>query len=558
MRMLPLLFVVGGITAAPVFRNTGPQVRYAGSKACAGCHPAIYRAYSRTPMGRSVTIPDPGLLDTNVLVHNAKLGRDYRVFRQGGALFQSESQSVDGRTVFETSHKLEFAIGSGENGISFAVRRGDHLFQAPLSYYSAAKRWDLSPGFEETGEGFNRPLYETCIVCHAGRPQAVPKREGLYKDPPFAEMAVSCENCHGPGQLHIAERTRGRARPPDTSIVNPRRLPARLAEDICMMCHQGGQARVLLPGKDYGDFRPGTPLIDTVAIFGLPSAGTNADLLEHHSSMKLSRCFRASNGKLGCLSCHNTHEKPDRREAAAYFRGKCLTCHTERSCSVDLASRRKTLPADNCISCHMPKRSVTRIAHSELTDHRIPVRPGANADDSQTPAADLGGVLLLNAGTANVRLPLVTRLAAFGELMTRVPALQPRYFELLNEAARSAPEDPLVLAALGRKALAGSDPEAVALLAKAEAKGATGSITYLDLGQALAQAGRLDEAVATLEKGERLFPFSQTLRKYLVLDYIRQKAYEKAKAGLERYVHDFPEDEFMRGLLNRAQRVNQP
>jgi outer membrane protein assembly factor BamD (BamD/ComL family) len=78
------------------------------------------------------------------------------------------------------------------------------------------------------------------------------------------------------------------------------------------------------------------------------------------------------------------------------------------------------------------------------------------------------------------------------------------------------------------------------------------------LGQALAQAGRLDEAIATLEKGERLFPFSQTLRKYLVLDYIRQKAYEKAKAGLERYVHDFPEDEFMRGLLDRAQRAHQP
>src|SRR5690349_16036 len=123
--------------------------------------------------------------------------------------------------------------------MTYAVRRGDFLFQAPLSFYSKPLQWDLSPGYETTGEGFGRPMHEACIVCHSGRARSVPGRDGLYENPPFAEPAVGCENCHGPGALHVKERqgaASGR-READRSIVNPARLNARLADDICMKCH---------------------------------------------------------------------------------------------------------------------------------------------------------------------------------------------------------------------------------------------------------------------------------------------------------------------------------
>ncbi len=556
-RALAILSIAHLAAAAPVvFRNTGAHVRYVGSKACMPCHLGIYQKFAHTAMGRSVTKPSAELVDTPVRIHNAKFDREFQVVREGGELFQAESQGRNGQLIFETKHKLEFAIGSGENGISFVVRRGDHLFQAPLSFYSAAKRWDLSPGYEETGEGFNRPIYEGCIVCHSGRPQAVPRRDGLYLDPPFAELAIGCENCHGPGQLHVAERASRRALTPDTSIVNPRRLPARLAEDICMQCHQGGDTRVLLPGKTYADFRPGTALIATVAIVSLPQEGKNADLLEHHASMKLSRCYRATNGRLGCLTCHDPHQQPGAAEAPAYFRAKCLSCHTERSCKLALAARRNTTPPDNCMGCHMPKRGVERISHSALTNHRIPTRPepGSVVPATLETWPELPGLQILNAPDERVRLPLVTRLAAYGELLPRAPTLQTKYLELLEEAARSAGDDPVVLAALGHKALAEASSDAVTLLMKAEQKGATGAITYLDLREALTRAGRLEESVAALERGERLFPFSREIRKHLVLGYIRQKTYDKAKLAMERYVQDFPEDEFMRGLLQQVRR----
>jgi tetratricopeptide (TPR) repeat protein len=204
----------------------------------------------------------------------------------------------------------------------------------------------------------------------------------------------------------------------------------------------------------------------------------------------------------------------------------------------------------------MPRRSVDRISHSALTNHRIPARPEAPVKRAPPEPAStaLRGVVLLNARKGEPPLPVVTRLAAYGELMAKDPGLAQPYFAVLEEARRSAGEDPLVLAALGRKALAEGGADAVALLERAEQKGAAGSATRIDLGQALARAGRIGDSAAALERAAADYPYSMEIRKHLILTYIQQKAYPKAKTALEAYVRDFPEDAFMRGLLNQVSR----
>src|SRR6202008_2306720 len=102
-----------------------------------------------------------------------------------------------------------------------------------------------------------------------------------------------------------------------------------LADNICMSCHQTGDVRVLKPGKDYRDFRPGTPLDDTLSILMVPTKGESPpqkDRLEHYYSMTLRRGYPASGQKLSCIPCHDPRVEPTQEEAPASFKKKCLAC----------------------------------------------------------------------------------------------------------------------------------------------------------------------------------------------------------------------------------------
>ena len=200
-----------------------------------------------------------------------------------------------------------------------------------MSFYAKPGKWDLSPGYENGEQGFDRFITAECVACHSGRSQPVPNRLGIYLEPPFLELAIGCENCHGPGQRHIASA--GKA-----AMVNPARLGPRESEAICLKCHQNGD----------------------------PSP--NSDLLAHGSSMKLSRCYQASNGRLTCITCHDPHTPVSSAASPAFFRGKCLTCHTDVSCKLPKGKRGAL---DDCAGCHMPKRDLPDIPHTALTNHRI-------------------------------------------------------------------------------------------------------------------------------------------------------------------------------------------
>ncbi|HXJ44778.1 MAG TPA: tetratricopeptide repeat protein [Bryobacteraceae bacterium] len=559
-----LIFTSLCAAESATYRNTAPAVAYTGSRTCAGCHPKIYRDYTGAAMGRSMALATSaahlGSVPASTSIFNEKLNRHFEVFRQGAALYQSEYElDSSGHEVFRTSHKLEYAIGSGVNGYTYIVRREDHLFQSPLSYYARRKTWDLSPGYEFADYGFNRPIAAACIGCHSGQPQPVRDHAGLFGDPAFRELAIGCENCHGPGALHAAEKAKGVAggKGADRTIVNPAKLPARLAEDICMNCHQGSDTRVLRPGKDYFDFRPGTPLRDTLAILRIPlkrDAVGQSDLLEHHFSMQLSRCYRASNGRLSCLTCHQIHSMPRPAEAAAYYRARCLTCHDLSSCRVPRPQRRAS--ADDCAGCHMPKRPVEVIAHSALTNHRIIVRadePLPEEAFAQT-TPDLPDLVYVNRPprAAQASLPPIMLLQAYGELMEKDPVYQPRYLAVLDQLSHMQPDQPLVQAALGRKMLRGApdrNAQAIVHLSRAIEMGFTAPTVYQDFAEALSKAGRTQEAVGALLRGITISPYAPALYQALALDYINLKRYPEAKKTLERYVELFPEDDFVRGLL---------
>jgi len=551
----------------PVPRNAASGVAYVGSEACAGCHAVLYERYRKTGMGRSMSLAsDPSQrsrLPTPVTVFQQNIKRNFTIFHQGSGLHQSQFElDESGKEIFRSTHKLEYVIGSGSNGQSYVVRRGDSLFQAPLSYYSKPEKWELSPGFELQDAAFNRPIAAGCVACHSGRANAIRDRVATYGEPAFHELAIGCENCHGPGQLHVAERSQGLpvSKSGDASIVNLSRLSPWLADNICMNCHQTGGTRVLQPGKDHTDFRPGTPLNNTVGIFRASNEKVNSDLLEHYSSMVLSRCYQQSNGKLSCIRCHSPHTEPSLAEAPAYYRSKCLSCHTNRSCATPLPQRLAQSPANHCSGCHMPRRDIGTIAHSALTNHRIPGRASRPASESAFPASSsIPDVVHLNAppGKDPVAVPLLTQLQVYGELLPQFPAYRDRYLSVLDQLATAQPSHPLVLSAVARreklKATAEGNARALEFLSQAVADGSTSVVDYQDLAQLLAQAGRSTDATPVLEKAIALFPFTPVLYKALSLQLIQQKDYDRALRTMKQHLDLFPEDAFMRNLIRQAE-----
>ncbi len=574
------------------YRNTAPGVAFVGSKTCesAGCHDDLSRNYYQTPHGTSMgpanAPSELAKVSARVVVHDEKVDRYYEVARVGSDLFQTQYQlDASGNRIYTSAHKLEYKIGGHLTGNVYIVRWGQNLFQAPLSYYLRPQGWDLAPGYQAAPRPFNRPI-TLCPYCHNGQPQVVPDRAGMYLDPPFrfGEYGISCEVCHGPGELHLQEigkHPKQKYGKLDPTIVNPERLSPRLADDICLKCHEGWNSRILQPGKSELDFRPGTPLYETVALFKIPVKKEQRAELERleslppvkgtvstpmwfkHSLMAMSRCYHDSNGQLRCITCHVIHNPPTAENKVAYYREKCFTCHTNQSCKLSLAERSRREPANDCVGCHMPRKGVAGIPHSDDTNHRIVRRAGQPYPDYafEQNDPDLPGLVCVDrrGNELNKPIPPLVKLLAYNDVMggTKLPEAsryyQQYFLELLEQLRQSEPNEPAVLACLGRKALADKDnANAVEYLTRALARGAEYDTTYLDLSEALARLGRDDESTKVLEQGVAAWPFSADLQQALVLRYMTLKRFPEMLEALKRYVALFPEDAIAREALAQA------
>lgn len=554
----------------PAENPSGSQSEYVGSKTCSQCHAEIYRNYSQTSMGRSMSLVTPQFLDqmpTSASFAQERLNRHFEVFTKDGSLYQSEAGiGADRKQTFQTAHKIEWFIGAGVNGFGGILEHDNHLFQAPLSFYIRTGSWASSPGYEFTDLGFNRPITAGCIFCHSGRPNPVDGSNGQFENPAFSELAIGCENCHGPGAAHVKTVQNPSTKPEKgyavstASIVNPARLTPYLADNICMACHQTGDARVLKPGKTYQDIRPGRPLDETLSIMMVPptrEAPPTADHVEHYYSMTLSRCYRASQGKLRCITCHDPHVQPKPEEAAQYYAAKCMTCHTSQSCKLSFETRMQKSPPNNCISCHMPKRDIQVISHSSATNHRIVATPDEPFPDVafQQTTASLPDLIHLNPAPGKEADPpsLLTLLAVYGELAANRPEYVAPYLKVLHRLEETQPDNPLVQSALGRKELKdGNYAAAVSHLQRAIRNGPPVATTYSDLADALAHLGKTPDALPLFEKAIDLDPFDPITRKKQIVRLIETRQYEKAHQALEQYLEIFPQDDFMRKMLARA------
>ena len=520
---------------------------YVGSRACAPCHGRVFQRYAATPMARSsgrvTTAALPPDLDRSRFRH-AGSGAEYRVAASEGRVFLEFRRAAAG---IEGKRLLEYFIGSGAAGRSYLFSYGGFLYQAPVTYYARAGRWDVSPGFERYDHiDLTRPIEPNCLQCHASRVEPLAGTQNGYAVPPFLEDGVGCERCHGPARTHV-ERMGAPRHAADLAIVNPARLEPSRRDSVCDQCHLTGEARIGRPGPRLADFRPGDRLDDFVVSFVASDASRTLRATSHVEKLWQSGCKSSSGDRLWCGTCHDPHAIPAEAERTAYFRTRCLGCHAPDRCKARAEARQAR--GDDCTTCHMPKTRVADGGHGVLTDHTI-----ARAGRPSGAAAPIGKLVAFRAAVVTPReLGLAYAEAALAAGDT---ALAARAREPLEQALRLAPDDAAVLFHLAYLSeLAGERTRAVSLYERALGRDPALQAAAVNLGRLYAEGGRLGEAIRLWEGALRRNPALEEARINLGVAHARSGERLRARAEAERALEINPDSARARALLEA---VKQP
>ncbi|HMC90186.1 MAG TPA: cytochrome c3 family protein, partial [Gemmataceae bacterium] len=293
-----------------------------------------------------------------------KAGFEFAIQRRGDQVFHQVSRpDTAGKEAVSLAREVRYVVGSGSHGRAYLSTTGNYLFQTPINWFSQGGRWDLAPNVSQNQNShFFRAVDSACIYCHGNQAEPVADSVNCYRAPLPVQLAIGCERCHGPGELHVKRQSQAdAAEGPDDTIVNPAALEPVLRESICQQCHLQGEFRVLRRGRELYDFRPGLPLhLFWSAFLRASRESQEREAVSHVEQMFASKCFRASAGKLGCLSCHDPHNYPAPEKKAALYREACLKCHQERGCSL-AAPQRQAQNQNDCAACHMPRLRTTDV-----------------------------------------------------------------------------------------------------------------------------------------------------------------------------------------------------
>jgi hypothetical protein len=227
------------------------------------------------------------------------------------------------------------------------------------------------------------------------------------------------------------------------------------------------------------DYRPGDALSDFVAIF-VPANPEGFQVNSHFEKLAESTCKRAAGDRLWCGSCHDPHTVPAASERAAWFRGKCLTCHAATEC----------VRGFDCASCHMPKNPAADAGHGVFTDHSIPRVPGRVRNQSAR-SWNLRGFSAADRGDRELGL-------AYAEVGVRTAdrRQQAEAIRLLTATLAGSEGDAEVRVRLADlEERAGNSDRALALYQAALRQDANAVVAMVNLGRLYGSRGQLDEAI---------------------------------------------------------------
>jgi len=388
---------------------------FVSSDACRACHPSEYASWHRSYHRSMTQVVTPETLLADWQGSVSVNGLDYRLEREGdqywvdmvdpeygavepslGNASASEWRLLRGpNRTRRVRRRVLLSTGSHNQQVYWMAAGDDRkLYALPFTWLVAERRFIpyedsfLAP---EPEAEYTVVWNEQCIKCHAtgGQPRLAP--DGEHFDTAVGELGIGCEACHGPAERHVqANRPAWRryllylTGDDDPTIVQPERLPAARAVEVCGQCHGVlGDASERLSAEWWRSgfgYRAGEELQATRRLVVRPAGPPVRDWLgdpEHagrqffdsftwadgqirtsgrdYNGLAASPC--AGGGELTCLSCHSMHESEPDDQLAAQRDGDqaCLQCHTRYA--ADLERHTHHAPASSgsrCYNCHNP------------------------------------------------------------------------------------------------------------------------------------------------------------------------------------------------------------
>jgi predicted CXXCH cytochrome family protein len=444
--------------------------QFVGSAACAPCHRSETAAYAKSHHAKALVPATSAEVSANFAASrfSTPLGGTTRFTTKNGGFEVTSPNAAGASQTFPIAYAagvfpLQQYIVRTERGklqtlqVSWDTRPADEGGQR---WFHAYGPQGIAPGdslfFTQPALNWNH----VCADCHSTLLERRYTPENDTFDTRWAELAVGCEGCHGPGAQHVraakAGGGSGTSSAPTLTVALTRSSPwapsatgspmPRVQDgtevEVCAPCHS---RRVPL----HEGFVAGDAFLDAFEPELLRPGRYHADgqvegEVYEWGSFLQSKMYASG---VRCSDCHEPHS------AELYVAGNalCTRCHAAGHFDVPAHSHHTAAKAPRCIDCHMPPDTFMQI--DERRDHSIRIpRPDLSAEFG-TPNACNGCHAKQSAAWA------VEQLAAWFPNSKH----RPHFVEALARDRKGTVDAPRALAALASDAMAPAIARATAL-----------------------------------------------------------------------------------------------
>jgi tetratricopeptide (TPR) repeat protein len=336
------------------------RAEYVGGATCAECHQLQHDLWRGSHHDRAMEVAsEESVLGDFDDATFERLGVTTRFFRRDDK-YVVNAEGPDGEY---HDYQIKYTFGVEPLQQYMVELPGGRLQVLRVSWDTERHRWfyvtppdvpdeRLLPSDPLHWTGVAQNWNTTCAECHSTNLEKNydPATDSYHTT--YAEIDVSCEECHGPGSVHVELARRWSPiwdRNVGFGLAELKSLDTAIQLDTCAKCHS--RRHMVRAG-----FRPGRSFLDYYEPALLEAGlyhdnGQTLDEVYEYGSFLQSKMYAQ---RVRCSDCHNPHS------LELKFAGNrlCTQCHQPgKYDSAGHHHHAADSPAAQCIECHMPLRN---------------------------------------------------------------------------------------------------------------------------------------------------------------------------------------------------------